>query len=106
MYLLNTQIRVEMANVTQEESLASKIVRVVYYSDSRKKLNISGNGSNQIAEMIEFLDNFYKNLGEPNYVLVGLYVPLIAIATVANILVVLVVCKNQCMKRYDNHYCC
>ena len=78
---------------------------ITNYSDGTESKfdNIPYNGSAEFEEMSKMVRNFYDDLSNTsNYLLIAMYVPVIIIAVTANIIVIVVVCKNQYMRRYYN----
>ncbi|XP_016838610.1 orexin receptor type 1 isoform X1 [Nasonia vitripennis] len=69
------------------------------------KLDKAENSSLDMAEMSEILRGFYEDFNsETNYLLIGLYVPVIILAMTANILVIIVVFKYQYMRSVTNYF--
>ncbi|XP_043269510.1 QRFP-like peptide receptor isoform X2 [Venturia canescens] len=92
-----------MANAT----VISEIEQLVNYTD------VKGNDTFQnttdidrvFAVLTKKMDLFYNDIGmPPNYRLVALYVPIVAISIIANVLVIIVVLKNQHMRSTTNYF--
>lgn len=67
------------------------------------KLDYDENDTLDIEKMSEILLDFYEHFNnDTNYLLIGLYIPVIFIAMTANILVIVIVFKYQYMRRYES----
>lgn len=70
-------------------------------SDATRPLTayLTFNNSDDLATMLKTLRDYYDNFNETNYIIVGIYIPTILIAVLANVLVIVVVLKNKYLRR-------
>lgn len=85
---------------TASTVIATSSPKIEFTYDNGSFSSISYNDSMEM-DLNEILWNLYNKFdGDTNYLLIILYVPVIAIAVTANILVIAVVFKYHYMRRY------